>query len=163
MLTFHRFLPNLSVTVTPLMFPLPVPASSRKARSARPHPHKASLIYSVRHGHEASHVGVAVQDEAKVGGHHFFPTLKPLVDPTARIGIEFIVYGVVVAKFEVQSRALRQLQRGSIRKLPIKIVAGDVQHDLFPSVGISHLILGALAANMRVGPEPHDLDILEKG
>jgi hypothetical protein len=59
----------------------------------------------IRHGHEATYIGVAVHDESEVGGHHLFPTLKSLVNPPVGIGIELIVYGIVVAKFEVHPGA----------------------------------------------------------
>jgi hypothetical protein len=53
---------------------------------------KVNQSHSVCHRHQASDIGIAVHDESKVGRHHFFPALKPLIHPPAGVGIVFVVH-----------------------------------------------------------------------
>ena len=99
-----------------------------------PADHFKSIEFSILDGHEATEVGVAIQKEAEVGSHHFLPALKSLVHPSARIGIVLVVRGIIVTKLEVQAAALRQLQRYSVRNLPVEIVARDIQHNSFAPI-----------------------------
>ena len=48
---------------------------------------RPTFHHSILDGHEATDVGIAIQKEAEVGSHHFFPVLKSLVHPAARIGL----------------------------------------------------------------------------
>src|SRR5262249_7423995 len=73
---------------------------------------------SIGHGPHTADISITVHEESEIGSHHFFPTLKSLIDPSVRIGVVFIVERVVVAKFEPHTAALRHLQRHSVRKLP---------------------------------------------
>src|SRR5215471_18468710 len=47
--------------------------------------------------------------------------------------------------------------------LPVEIVARNIKHDFFTPVRVGHLVLGALASNVRMRAQPHDFDILEEG
>src|SRR5438445_13212538 len=86
------------------------PPHSRNQRNSRlilQFSSKPGTSCSIRHRHQTCRIGVTVQEESEVGRHHFFPALKTLVDPSGRIGVELVIYRIVVSEFEVHSGALR--------------------------------------------------------
>src|SRR5437016_5546702 len=68
----------------------------------------------------------AIHQETYIGSSHFLPALVAIVDPLAWIGVEPVVRGIVVAKFDVHPRSLRYLQRRSVGELPVEVVARNV-------------------------------------
>jgi hypothetical protein len=80
--------------------------------------------FSILDGHEATDVGVAIQEEAEIGHHHFFPALKSLVHPAARIGIVLVASGAEDAVRDVSSFRARN-RAGCIERC-IRATAADL-------------------------------------
>src|SRR5439155_25809391 len=104
----------------------------------------------------------AIHQEAYVGSSHFLPALVAIVDPLAWIRVEPVVRGIVVAKFDVHPRSLRYLQRRSVGKLPVEVVARNVQNDFLSPIRIDELVLRADRSHVCVRPEPNELQILQE-
>src|SRR5579864_8266607 len=59
--------------------------SRTKTNRPRIMPPPENTSNSICHRHETGHIGITIHKESEVGSHHFFPTLKPLIDPSVRI------------------------------------------------------------------------------
>ena len=73
-----------------------------------------------------------------------------------------VVGRVIVGKSETHPAPFGDLQCCSVGELPVKVVMRNIEDDFFPSVRIGDPILGALAADMRVGAQAYDFHVFKE-
>src|SRR5207247_10438254 len=95
---------------------------------------------------------------------HLLPSHVAEVNGPVRIGIELVVRRIVVMRGNDHFGALRHLDRlrEIVAELPIEIVAGDVQDNLFLPIGEDQRVFHVFSAHMHMRRHPMQLRICKE-
>src|SRR5579862_2184077 len=114
-----------------------------------------------RQGHHFAGVHASVDHHAEERNHHLLPRLRAGIHVLRRIGVAWIVQGIVVVRVHMKPRAFRHRNRryNVVARLPCKIVPRHAQHDFRFPARIDQAVGHVFPTQMHVRHEPYQLGV----